>query len=232
MRKILLAEDDINLGAILTESLTMKGYDVTLCEDGDAAMIAYRRQAYDIIVLDVMMPSKDGFSVAAEIRASDLITPIIFLTARNQKEDIIKGFQIGGDDYLSKPFSMEELNLRILAVLKRIAQKEDNARMDQHEFRFGKSVLDALRQTLTVETEVHRLTSKETELMRILCANINDIVLREVALRRIWGEDTYFNGRSMDVFISKLRKTLAPDADVEIINVHGKGFKLVGKEAR
>jgi DNA-binding response OmpR family regulator len=229
-RKILLAEDDVNLGTILSESLTMKGYDVTLCEDGEATLQAYKRQSFDLVILDVMMPIKDGFTVAAEIRENDLIVPIIFLTARNQKDDVLKGFNLGADDYVAKPFSMEELNMRIVAILKRVVQKEENARMDQNDFEFGTSTLDALRQTLTVKGEVTRLTSKETELMRILCANINDVVLREVALKRIWGEDTYFNGRSMDVFISKLRKVLSVDEKIEIMNVHGKGFKLIAND--
>ena len=176
-----------------------------------------------------MMPLKDGFSLAREIRVTDENTPIIFVTARSLKEDVIKGFQSGGDDYITKPFSMEELLMRIQAVLRRTSSRvekvEDSAETDI--FEFSEVVFNSVIQSLQVRDQTYKLTSKESELLKILCNNMNEVVPRDVALRKIWGDDTYFNGRSMDVFISKLRKLMKDDARIEIMNVHGKGFKLV-----
>lgn len=224
-RKILLAEDDVNLGAILTERLKLKGYDVVHCPNGEAAFSAYKKEDFDLLILDIMMPLKDGFSVAREIRDQDEATPIIFVSARNMNKDILKGFDIGADDYITKPFSMEELLMRIQAVLKRTIKTEKEEEVT--EFNIAAFEFNHIYQTLNIAGESHKLTSKESDLLKILCQHKNEVVLREVALKRIWGDDTYFNGRSMDVFISKLRKLLSPDESVQIMNVHGKGFKLV-----
>jgi DNA-binding response OmpR family regulator len=227
-KKILLAEDDINLGTILAERLSMKGFNVTLCDNGNDAFEKFKSDKFNVIILDIMMPLKDGFTLAKEIRAEDETTPIIFVTARALKEDVLKGFSIGADDYLTKPFSMEELMMRIQAILKRtIKVEEENV---ANEFNFGIMHFNYVHQALRMGELEHKLTSKEADLLKILCSNKNEVVFREVALRKIWGDDTYFNGRSMDVFISKLRKLISDEPKVEIMNVHGKGFKLVVKD--
>lgn len=227
-KRILFAEDDVNLGAILSERLKIKGFDITHCSDGERALGEFRKGAFDLLILDIMMPVKDGFTLAKEIRAIDDQVPIIFVTARSMKEDVIKGFHAGGDDYITKPFSMEELLMRIQAVLKRTSFREERTSEPEREvFEISHFVFNSILQTLKVYDEEHKLTSKESELLKVLCMNKNEVVLRDVALKKIWGDDTYFNGRSMDVFISKLRKLLRQDANVEIMNVHGKGFKLV-----
>lgn len=227
-QKILLAEDDVNLGAILSERLNIKGYDVTHAADGEKALKTFIENEFDLLILDIMMPLKDGFTLAKEIRSTNENVPIIFVTARGLKDDVLKGFSVGADDYITKPFSMEELLMRIKAILKRSNRNEKDE--EQNEFNIGQFNFNYVFQTLNIKGEEHKLTSKEAELMKILCQAKNGLVLREVALRKIWGEDTYFNGRSMDVFISKLRKILSPDEAVEIMNVHGKGFKLIEKE--
>jgi DNA-binding response OmpR family regulator len=228
-KKILFAEDDVNLGAILAERLKQKGFKVIHCSDGEKALKEFKNDKFDLLILDIMMPLKDGFSLAREIRVTDENTPIIFVTARSLKEDVIKGFQSGGDDYITKPFSMEELLMRIQAVLRRTSSRvekvEDSAETDI--FEFSEVVFNSVIQSLQVRDQTYKLTSKESELLKILCNNMNEVVPRDVALRKIWGDDTYFNGRSMDVFISKLRKLMKDDARIEIMNVHGKGFKLV-----
>jgi DNA-binding response OmpR family regulator len=229
-RKILLAEDDVNLGMILTERLNMKGFEVLLCSNGQQAYEAFNENKFDLMILDVMMPVKDGFTLAKEIRTKDDDTPIIFVTARNMKEDILKGLDIGADDYITKPFSMEELMLRIQAILKRSVKNAMGKVDEVDEYEIGASTFNHVFQTLEIGKEKFKLTSKEADLMKILCENKNEVVLREIALKRIWGDDTYFNGRSMDVFISKLRKMLSIDPSIEIMNVHGKGFKLVLKD--
>jgi DNA-binding response OmpR family regulator len=178
-----------------------------------------------------MMPVKDGFTLAKEIRKTDSNTPIIFVTARSMKEDVLKGFEIGADDYLTKPFSMDELMVRIHAVLRRTFRKSDHSSGEVDQFQFSNTQFNAITQTLTIANVSVDLTSKESELLRLLCSRINEVVPRDEALISIWGNDSYFNGRSMDVFISKLRKMLAADEQVEIMNVHGKGFKLVIKES-
>ncbi len=228
--RVLLAEDDINLGTILSERLKMKGFDVDLCGDGDQAFKQYEQHTYDLIILDIMMPVKDGFTLAKEIRRQDEETPIIFVTARSMKEDILKGFDLGADDYLTKPFSMEELMMRIHAVLKRTRKKGDSPASEPDEFTFSHIHFNYITQQLDVKGTSFDLTSKEADLLKVLCHNKNEVVPRDAALKRIWGSDTYFNGRSMDVFISKLRKLLSGDPNLEIMNVHGKGFKLVVKE--
>jgi DNA-binding response OmpR family regulator len=228
-KKILLTEDDVNLGAILAERLRFKGFEVTLCTDGIEAYEQFAKNNFDLIILDIMMPLKDGFTLAKDIRSIDDKIPIIFVTARSMKEDVLKGFDIGGDDYITKPFSMEELLMRINAVLKRTASKTVN--LENAEFTIGQYKFNHLLQILSFNDEEYKLTSKESDLMKILCQNVNEVVMRDSALKQIWGDDTYFNGRSMDVFISKLRKLISQDPNLEIMNVHGKGFKLLVKNA-
>lgn len=229
--KLLLCEDDPNLGSLLAQYLVAKGYSVDHRADGKQGWEAYSKGQYDLLILDVMMPLKDGFTLAREIRARDERTPIIFLTAKSMKQDTITGFQSGGDDYLTKPFSMEELILRVNAVLKRargLAPKEE----EPTKFELGSYVFDLRKQTLTGEQdqEPRKLTTKETDLLRMLCLHRNGLLPRDLALKEVWGDDNYFNGRSMDVYIAKLRKYLAPDPRVEILNVHGKGFRLITKD--
>lgn len=224
--KLLVVEDDPNLGKLLLEYLRAKNYDTTLCTDGQEGKRAYEEGSFDLLVLDVMMPLKDGFTLAKEIRAKDKVTPIVFLTAKSMKEDTIKGFELGADDYITKPFSMEELLLRISAVLRR-ANGALPKELEPEEYSFGGSTFDPRKQILTTPVGTRRLTTKETDLLRLLCANRNDVLERSHALREVWGNDSYFNGRSMDVYIAKLRKYLQEDPEVEIINVHGKGFRLL-----
>lgn len=223
--RILLAEDDENLGLLLKEYLKAKGFEANLFANGDTAFRDFVKNQYDICILDVMMPVKDGFTLAKEIRQVDEEIPIIFLTAKSMKEDVIEGFSIGADDYITKPFSMEELLFRIEAILKRTSSSFKTSPPEQ--FSIGKYVFDIKKQTLQMGENVTRLTTKESELLKLLCTNQNKILDRNFALKTIWLDDNYFNARSMDVYITKLRKYLKEDESVEIINVHGKGFKLV-----
>lgn len=223
---ILLVEDDPNLGNLLAEYLRAKDYEVTLATDGKAGWEAYSKGRFDLLVLDVMMPLKDGFTLAKEIRTKDSATPIVFLTARSMKQDTINGFGLGADDYITKPFSMEELLLRIGAVLRRTRGVEPRVEEPDH-FDLGRSSFEPKRQLLRTPAGERRLTTKESELMRLLCLNRDQVLERAVALNQVWGNDSYFSGRSMDVYIAKLRKYLRDDPQVEIINVHGKGFRLV-----
>lgn len=224
--KILLLEDDSNLGFILQEHLELEKYSVTLCTNGDEGVKAFRSCPYDLCLVDVMMPKKDGFAFARDVRKTDQQTPLIFLTAKSLKEDRIEGFKIGCDDYITKPFSMEELMLRIHAVLKR-AKPAAGTEMPTGSFSIGKYSFDHERQMLQFKGEQKKLTSREADLLRLLCIHMNNVLERDDALRTLWGSDSFFNGRSMDVFISRLRKYLQRDKNVEILNVHGKGFKLV-----
>jgi len=228
-KRVLLVEDDNNLGAILSERLRLKDFEVTLGVDGEEGLKLFQKDKFDLCIFDVMMPLKDGFTLAKEVRQINPDIPIIFVTAKSLKEDVIEGFKVGGDDYITKPFSMEELLLRINAVIKRMNTKNEVISLKQEVFRIGEFEFQYPFQTLRIHGEVFKLTSKESDLLRILCLHINNVVLREKALKEIWGDDTYFNGRSMDVFISKLRKILGKDPNVEIMNVHGKGFKLMVK---
>jgi len=223
--KILLIEDDPNLGFILHENLELQGFVVTLCADGEEGLAAYHRYQFDLCLIDVMLPKKDGFALAREIRKTNQAVPIIFLTAKSLKEDRIEGFKIGGDDYVTKPFSMEELVLRLQAVLKRTKPAADHK--GKNIFALGNYTFDYEQQNLQISGKPQKLTSKEAELLKLLCVHANEVLERELALKLVWGEDSYFNGRSMDVFISKLRKYLQDDKNVEIMNVHGRGFKLV-----
>ena len=221
---ILLAEDDENLGMLLREYLMAKGFETTLKPDGEAAYDAFMKNKYDLCILDVMMPKKDGFSLAQDIRVLNSEIPIIFLTAKSLKEDILEGFKIGADDYLTKPFSMEELLFRIEAILRRtqgVKQKE------QQVYTLGKFTFDTQKQILSDADKSVKLTTKESELLKLLCAHANDVLERNYALKKIWIDDNYFNARSMDVYITKLRKHLKEESTVEIINIHGKGYKLI-----
>lgn len=224
--KLLLVEDDPNLGQILNEYLSLKGYETTLCSDGEEGLKTFKRERFDLCLFDVMLPKKDGFSMAKEIRKQDTVTPIIFLTAKSMKEDTIEGFKIGGDDYITKPFSMEELLLRIKAILRRTT--EGNPQVSgQKTFEFGSFHFDYDKQMLSRAGAETRLTSKESELLRLLCLHLNQPLNRSVALKLIWRDDSYFNARSMDVYIAKLRKLLREDESVQIITLHGSGFKLL-----
>ncbi len=221
---ILLCEDDENLGMLLREYLNAKGYEADLYPDGEEGYKAFLNHKYDLCVLDVMMPKKDGFTLAQEIRQNDTEIPIIFLTAKTLKEDILEGFKIGADDYITKPFSMEELTFRIEAILRRIHGKKNK---EVSTYKLGRFTFDTQKQVLSIEDRQTKLTTKESELLALLCANANEILQREFALRTIWLDDNFFNARSMDVYITKLRKHLKEDDSVEIINIHGKGYKLI-----
>ena len=224
--KLLVAEDDPNLGAILKAYLTQKGYTVYLVTDGQQALETYHQGGIDACVLDIMMPIKDGFTVAKEIRRIDKQIPLLFLTARNLEADKLKGFEIGADDYLTKPFSMEELLARLNATIRRSFNEE---RPDKNVFHIGNFVFDYVHQTLTLGNDVQRLTAKECDLLRIFAINFGQLVDRTTTLQKIWKDDSYFAARSMDVYITKLRKFLKGDPSVEIVNVHGVGFKLSNK---
>ncbi|MBR2301186.1 MAG: response regulator transcription factor [Bacteroidaceae bacterium] len=226
-RSILLCEDDENLGMLLREYLQVKGYHAELYADGDAGYKAFLKGKFDICVLDVMMPIKDGFTLAQEIRAVNPDMPIIFLTAKNLKEDIIEGFKIGADDYITKHFSMEELVFRIEAVLRRVRGKKNK---ENTYYKIGRFQFDTQKQLLSIDGQQTKLTTKESELLGLLCAHANDILQRDFALKTIWTDDNYFNARSMDVYITKLRKHLKADESIEIINIHGKGYKLITPE--
>ncbi|MBP6871952.1 MAG: response regulator transcription factor [Bacteroidales bacterium] len=224
--KVLLAEDDKNLGAVLKAYLEAKGYLTTLCINGKEAFDFFNKKKFDFCIVDVMMPVKDGFTLAQEIRKLDKQIPILFLTAKSMQEDKIRGFEIGGDDYLTKPFSMEELLMRMKAILRRVSEK-NGSEARTSVYKLGKMTFDYNRQILLAASGENKLTSKEAELLRLLCENANDVLDRSVALNRIWQDDSYFNARSMDVYITKLRKYLKEDPSVELLNVHGIGFKLV-----
>lgn len=223
--KVLLAEDDENLGSLLKEYLIAKNYDTDWYPDGDRAYRSFIKNHYDLCVLDIMMPVKDGYTLAKEIRLTNTEIPIIFLTAKSQKEDVLEGFKAGCDDYISKPFSMEELIYRIEAILRRTSKH--GKFNPQKEFQIGLYHFDTEKQMLTINTKSAKLTTKETELLKLLCLNKNSVLERNFALKTIWIDDNYFNARSMDVYIAKLRKYLKDDPTVEIINIHGKGFKLL-----
>ena len=223
--KLLLAEDDENLGLLLKEYLVAKGFDADLYPDGEAAYKGFMKEHYDICILDIMMPKKDGFSLAKDIRMVNADIPIIFLTAKNLKDDVIEGFKIGADDYITKPFSMEELIFRIEAILRRTSQELLSA--SESVFTLGKYTFDTRKQILSDAEKTVKLTTKESDLLQLLCQNANKVLERNYALKSIWIDDNYFNARSMDVYITKLRKHLKDEPSVEIINVHGKGYKLI-----
>ena len=225
--KIMLCEDDENLGMLLREYLQAKGFDTELCTDGEMGYKTFIQEKFNLCVLDVMMPKKDGFSLAKDIRQINKDVPIIFLTAKALKEDIFDGFKLGADDYLTKPFSMEELTFRIEAVLRRVNGKKNK---DRTHSKLGSFTFDTQKRILAHNGEQTKLTTKESELLGLLCIHMNEILQRDFALKTIWIDDNYFNARSMDVYITKLRKLLKADPEVEIINVHGKGYKLIVPE--
>ena len=229
MTKILLVEDDPNLGQLLQEYLNLKGYAADLARDGNEGLNRFLQNAYDLCILDVMMPKKDGFTLAKEIRMASREVPIIFLTAKAMKDDTIQGFRVGGDDYMTKPFSMEELLMRMQAILRRTQPNGQTATNGSSAsvFQVGTMQFDYEHQTLQHGDEKTKLTSKETELLKVLCLNMNQPLSRSFALKIVWGDDSYFNARSMDVYITKLRKYLRHDPNVQIVNLHGEGFKLI-----
>lgn len=230
MARILLSEDDKNLGSLLKDYLQVKGHDVHLATDGDYAWESFSHKDFDICILDVMMPKKDGFTLAKDIRNVNKSIPILFLTARDGLEDKIEGFSLGGDDYLTKPFSMEELQLRIGALMRRGGQESEIVQENTDEFTIGEYHFHYPTRSLSLGDDSKRLTSRESELLRLLCMHKNQVLKRETALKLIWGDDSYFNARSMDVFITKLRKYLKSDEHIEIMNVHGEGYKLLVME--
>lgn len=228
MKKILLVEDDPNLGLLLQDYLQLKGkFDVVLCKDGDEGLRAFTKQPYDLLILDVMMPKKDGFTLGKDVRKINPHVPIIFATAKGMIEDKTEAFNLGGDDYITKPFRIEELLLRINALLKRSENTDKKTEEQQTQFDIGKYNFDYQSQMITNADSQQKLSTKEAELLRLLCLRKNEVLTREEALLNIWHDDNYFNGRSMDVFLSKIRKYLKDDPNVEIINVHGRGYKLL-----
>lgn len=226
-QRVLLCEDDENLGMLLREYLQAKGYSAELCPDGDAGYKAFLKGNFDICVLDVMMPVKDGFTLAQEIRSLNADIPIIFLTAKTLNEDVLEGFKIGADDYITKPFSMEVLVVRIENVLRRVSGRKSK---ENAMYKIGRFVFDTKKQILSLDDQQTKLTTKESELLALLCAHANEILQRDCALKTVWTDDNYFNARSMDVYITRLRKHLKADDSIEIINIHGKGYKLIAPE--
>ena len=231
--RILLVEDDQNFGDVLRSYLEMHDFEVTLATDGVSGYESYRKGKYDLCIFDVMMPRKDGFTLAKEIREQDKSMPIIFLTAKNLKEDVLEGFKIGADDYISKPFNSEELLLRIQAILRR-SKKEPDPKEEIKEFEIGKYLFNYPLRILTYDDgqkqQKEKLSPKEAHLLRLFCLHLNDVLTRNEALTKIWGEDNYFTARSMDVFVTKLRKYLKNDPNIEIMNIHGNGFRLIVEE--
>jgi two-component system OmpR family response regulator len=223
--KILLAEDDNNLGVLLRSYLSAKNYDTELFVNGILALEAFSMGSYNLCILDIMMPEMDGLTLAREIRITNPDIPIIFLTAKNQKEDVLEGFKSGADDYITKPFSMEELLYRIEAILRRTTTSPVNKKDDYYYI--GGYSFDPLKQMLSYADQTIKLTTKESELLELLCRHGNDILERNFALKTIWIDDNYFNARSMDVYITRLRKYLRKDPSVKILNVHGRGYKLI-----
>ena len=224
-RTILLAEDDPSMSFMLRDNLEMAGYTVDAFDDGQSALNAFAKKKHDLCVLDVMLPRKDGFAVAQDIRKLSLQVPIIFVTAKGMKEDRIQGFRLGADDYLTKPFSVEELLLRIETILKRVYREQTRAD-GQFQYALGLWTCDFSNQQLRLAEKTVDLTSKETKLLKLFCQNINSIIPRDVIQKAIWEDEGYFVGRSMDVFISRLRKLLRDDPAIQITNIHGVGYKL------
>ena len=224
---ILLCEDDTNLGMVLKNYLELNDYEVILERDGRLGLAAFQREKFDICLLDVMMPNMDGFTLAEEIRDINPDVPLFFLSAKTMKDDIIQGYKLGADDYITKPFDSEVLLLKIKAILKRneeLHREEVNAEFDMGKYHFNPRLRE-----LTINGKIQVLSPKESELLKMMCEYKNDLLPREAALKKIWGSDTYFNGRSMDVYIAKLRKYLKEDSTIEIVNIHGNGFRLVAE---
>src|SRR5690606_27765036 len=223
--KILLCEDDANLGMVLKNYLELNDFDVTLERDGRLGLAAFQREKFDLCLLDIMMPNMDGFTLAEEIRDVDPDIPLFFLSAKTMKDDISQGYRLGADDYITKPFDSEVLLMKIKAILKRneeISREQENKEYDLGIYHFNPKLRE-----LSWNGKMQTLSPKENELLKLLCEYMNDLLPRETALKKIWGSDTYFNGRSMDVYIAKLRKYLKEDPNIEIVNIHGNGFRLV-----
>ena len=228
-KKILLVEDDPNFGTVLKDYLALNDYNVTHAKDGIEGLIMFKNNDFDLCILDVMMPRKDGFSLAQDIRSKNKEIPIIFLTAKTLKEDVLKGYQVGADDYLNKPFDSEVLLFKIKAILQR-KESDTSAEDEQFEFNIGGFFFNSKLRHLSVgDNEPQKLSPKESKLLRMLALHKNDLMPRELALTKIWRDDNYFTSRSIDVYIAKLRKYLKNDASVEILNIHGEGFRLVDK---
>jgi len=228
-KKILLVEDDPNFGTVLKDYLSLNDYNVTLAKDGLEGLIMFKNDIYDLCILDVMMPRKDGFSLAKDIRATNVDVPIIFLTAKTMKEDVLKGYEAGADDYLNKPFDSEVLLYKIKAILQR-KEGDENVEEEKFEFKIGKFDFNSKLRHLSFDNgEPQKLSPKESKLLKLLTIYKNDLMPRELALTKIWRDDNYFTSRSMDVYIAKLRKYLKLDENVEILNIHGEGFRLIEK---
>ena len=225
---ILLCEDDESLGMLLREYLEAKGYNTTLCQDGEEGFDTFLQGNFSLCILDVMMPRMDGFTLASKIRELNYEMPFMFLTAKNLKDDVREGFELGADDYITKPFSMEELVFRVEAILRRVRGKKNK---ESSVYHIGDFIFDTQKQLLVIGDKQTKLTTKENELLALLCSHANEILQRDFALKTIWIDDNYFNARSMDVYITKLRKHLKDDPQIEIINIHGKGYKLITPEA-
>ena len=227
--RILLVEDDPNFGTVLKDYLSLNDYNVTLAKDGLEGLIMFKNDDFDLCIFDVMMPRKDGFSLAKDVRATNTEIPIIFLTAKTMKEDVLKGYQAGADDYLNKPFDSEVLLYKIKAILQR-KESEQNVEDDSFEFKIGKFDFNSKLRHLSFNNgEAQKLSPKESKLLKLLATHKNDLMPRELALTKIWRDDNYFTSRSMDVYIAKLRKYLRDDENVEILNIHGEGFRLIEK---
>ena len=224
--RILLVEDDQSFGAVLKDYLMMNNYEVTLVTDGEQGLKEFMENEFDIGIFDVMMPKKDGFSLAEDVKRINKNMPIIFLTAKNLREDILKGYQIGADDYITKPFDTELLLYKIKAILQRSTMVEED---EQEHFKISNIEFDSVLRQLKVHDTEYKLSPKENELLKMLCMHRNDFMPRDLALRKIWKKENYFTARSMDVYIAKLRKLLKDDEGLEIINVHGEGFRLLVK---
>ena len=224
--RILLVEDDQSFGAVLKDYLSMNNYDVTLATDGEMGLKEFTEKDFDICIFDVMMPKKDGFSLAEDVKKINKNMPVIFLTAKNLREDMLKGYQLGADDYITKPFDTELLLYKIKAILQRSAVVEDE---EQEHFKLSNIYFDSVLRQLRVHDKEYKLSPKENELLKMLCMHRNDFMPRDLALRKIWKKENYFTARSMDVYIAKLRKILKDDEGLEIINVHGEGFRLLVK---
>ncbi len=228
-KRILLVEDDPNFGTVLKDYLALNDYNVTLAKDGLEGLIMFKNDDYDLCILDVMMPRKDGFSLAQDIRTTNTEIPIIFLTAKTMKEDVLKGYQVGADDYLNKPFDSEVLLYKIKAIMQR-KEGEESKEEEIFEFEIGKFHFNSKLRHLSFDHgEALKLSPKESKLLKMLTQHKNDLMPRELALTKIWRDDNYFTSRSMDVYIAKLRKYLKPDENVEILNIHGEGFRLIDK---
>jgi two-component system OmpR family response regulator len=226
-KKVLLVEDDQNFGSILRDFLEINNYDVTLARNGVEGGEKFSKGSFDICLLDVMMPYKDGFTLAKEIRKTDVGVPVIFLTAKSMKDDVVKGYNIGADDYLTKPFDSDVLLLKMKAMFQRMEQQVVNLDKANHLFSIGRFSFNAKLRELSLENNPPiKLSPKEGALLQLLALHLNDLMPRELALKKIWKDDTYFTSRSMDVYIAKLRKHLKADSNIEISNIHGEGFRM------